>query len=813
MATPTVREHRDSTDSAATAPFQLFADMTLRESQRPSIGSSTVRESDGLPRHTHITGATQVEQGVHEETHHHQDEDRKCPLEQYSLQDLLYCGAEANIHTAHRNLDGEIVILKLYHHGISPDPAILNRLQFCPPEQFIKILDHGASASGKYFEVLEYLPYGDLSSLLSGVRLPDYSVRTLLEELDTAIVNLQTPDTENHILVHRDIKPANILVRSALPFKIALCDFGITAMLNLNLPNAPQGKNFTPRYAAPEQLRGILHTKSDYWSLGIVLVEALCGTHPLADKSDAEINELIQSGWRPDLQSFSHEWQTLIAGLTESNSDDRWGHAEIKVWLETTGFEQAVEPEVVEEALPTQFDDLQSASPLELAARLAMCWPRIVSMLDNGEFHQWLSAEISRLNIDRTIAQLLDPPGTPDDIRMLRLVYRVAPLLPVRIWKEWRLSRSDMADYCTNAMNEDEQKRYLVEEIFNLEVLQEISTLCDDTETSKRSNAWHAAVHEYDQIVTAMVLLEAPQKNLPPRSTILPLLYLIECENGTGVCLFEADLTLQLRFFNPWLAPLYNNGDQSPSSAQRLLRSMYLPNCIDRDKQNFKIHHESGATSQRLEGRPSRSFGWNPPTIAITAEHIDYVMTMGDDKKIVAKGVHLRWEVRNALIIHLTRFGLIRSAGERPDERMAQRTVYSAIHECPCNDHNSAWFPVTHSTVFRIRAFNLLGFASMELPPITVPEPIIELDCPLDIQIPELRSAVEIDIPRVPMFEMSEKLFTPKQLELPLATQESLPETIPLEVSQFGRRDIWPEYYERIDAWRDKLRLNTRGNR
>lgn len=719
MSTQTVREHRDTADSAATAPVHLFADMTQRDSQRQSIGSSTVRESDGVPRYNYTTGVTQVEQGVYDETHH-QDEDRNCPLDQYTLQDLLYSGAEANIHTARRNLDAELVILKLYHHGISPDPAILNRLQFCPPEQFITILDHGASASGKYFEVLEYLSNGDLSTLLSGVRLPEISVRTLLEELDTAIVNLQTPDTENRILVHRDIKPANILIRSALPFKVALCDFGIAAMLDLNLPKTPQWKSFTPRYAAPEQLRGILHTKSDYWSLGIVLVEALCGTHPLACKSDDEIKELILSGWQPDLNCFSHEWQTLIAGLTESNSDDRWGHAEIKVWLEATGFEQAVEQEVVEEAPPTQFDNLLSVSPLELAARLAMCWPRIVSLLDNREFHLWLSAEISRLNIDRTVAQLLDQPGTPDDIRMLRLVYRIAPSLSVHIWKEWRLSRSDMADYCTNAMNGDEHKRCLVEEIFNFKVLQEIATLCDDVEAGNRANAWHKAVDEYGQLVATMVLLGAPQENLPPRNSILPLLYLIECENGAGVRLFEAVLTLQLRFFNPWLDPLYNNGDQSPSSAQRLLRSMYLPNCIDRDKQNFKIHHESGATSQRIEGRPSRSFGWNPPTIAITAEHIDYVMTMGDDKKIVAKGVHLRWEVRNALIVHLTGFGLIRSAGERPDERMAQRTVYSVVHECPCSDHNSAWFPVTRTTVFRIRAFNLLGVASMELPPITV---------------------------------------------------------------------------------------------
>jgi serine/threonine protein kinase/tetratricopeptide (TPR) repeat protein len=97
-------------------------------------------------------------------------------------------------------------------------------------------------------------------------------------------VALGLREAHSKAIVHRDIKPSNILVGRGGVVKIV--DFGL-ALLPTDEKVTRENRSIgTPAYMSPEQVGGQgVDARSDLWSLGVTLYEAVSGTLPFSSQS------------------------------------------------------------------------------------------------------------------------------------------------------------------------------------------------------------------------------------------------------------------------------------------------------------------------------------------------------------------------------------------------------------------------------------------------------------------------------------------------------------------------------------------------
>jgi hypothetical protein len=258
----------------------------------------------------------------------------------YQLIDRLGAGGMGEVWSAEDPRLGRTVAIKILAPTVAADKDAILRMQreartaaqlYHPNIATIHSIEEDA---GLLFIVMEYVQGDPLSKQIRARSLSEADVCRIARGVADALA-----EAHEKGIVHRDIKPDNIMVNGQ---RVKVLDFGVAKRVGLestapsDAPTAfvtQQGMIVgTVHYMSPEQALGKpLDARSDIFSLGVVMYEAITGRLPFGGETITEtITQIIRDEQPPPIRfnpAISPGFNAIIQRCLRKNREERYASA------------------------------------------------------------------------------------------------------------------------------------------------------------------------------------------------------------------------------------------------------------------------------------------------------------------------------------------------------------------------------------------------------------------------------------------------------------------------------------------------------
>jgi serine/threonine protein kinase len=295
---------------------------------------------------------------------------------------------------------GQRVVIKWFSFGKRPKPGLIKKIAELDRKCVVEILETGI-CNDRDYEILEFIEHGSLRDWVKNRKeaqsSPDSIAQEVLRELTSAIEALHQIN-----IIHRDIKPDNILVRKQNPLDLVLTDFGISSLAEVALHQTSAFR--TAEYSAPEAMTGVVCKASDWWSVGMVILELLTGRVVFEGMDERGINLIVATKGIEIPETLPERWQNLLAGLLCQNYSERWGTDQVRDWLEgkeppspASNRRKSIAAEGGEPkaSKPYAFKDGKYLTPATLADALVKSWDHGLKHYGRRRILDWLENDLS----------------------------------------------------------------------------------------------------------------------------------------------------------------------------------------------------------------------------------------------------------------------------------------------------------------------------------------------------------------------------------------------------------------------------------
>lgn len=249
----------------------------------------------------------------------------------YEVQQIIGRGGMADVYLGQDARLGRQVAIKIMKSALSSDPKFRERFRLealaaskMSHPSIVRVFDAGDEEnviSGQNqpvattpYIVMEYVRGHLLSSLMSEGKFEE---RHVLKVANGVLTALEVSHKAG--IVHRDIKPANIMISEEGTVKVM--DFGIARAVSDATANLEETTSIlgTALYLSPEQARGQEpDTRTDLYSLGVVMYELLAGQPPFTSDSPVSLAYKHISEEAPAIRAINPTVSTGISQIVEA---------------------------------------------------------------------------------------------------------------------------------------------------------------------------------------------------------------------------------------------------------------------------------------------------------------------------------------------------------------------------------------------------------------------------------------------------------------------------------------------------------------
>lgn len=220
------------------------------------------------------------------------------PRQKYHLLGQIGTGATGSVYTAVDVKTSEKVAIKMIDIRKQVKKVlILTEISVLKDKKHPNVVNYYDSYlvdGSQLWVIMEFMQFGPLTDLVTKLVLREGQIAVIVRETLKAIEFLHS-----NRIIHRDIKSDNILLGQDGQVKVI--DFGFCAQLD-HVDEKRRTFAGSPYWLSPEIItRKAYDTKTDIWSLGILIIEMLEGAPPYLNEAPLKAIYLIASRGKPSI--------------------------------------------------------------------------------------------------------------------------------------------------------------------------------------------------------------------------------------------------------------------------------------------------------------------------------------------------------------------------------------------------------------------------------------------------------------------------------------------------------------------------------